>query len=272
MTQMGLGMMGGFVIHPRNPKYKLDRDFVILLSEWRIDPGTSRPNPMEMIEFNVLTMNSKAFPGTAPLVAKLGDRVKVRLMNLGAMDHHPIHLHGYDFKITETDGGDVPESAQSPTNTALVAVGQTRAFEFVANAPGDWAMHCHMTHHVMNQMGHGAPNLIGVNVAGLDEKVQSLLPDYMTMGDSGMGNMAEMGMPVPKNSIPMVGGKGPFGYIDMGGMFTILKVRPDIASYDDPGWYKHPPGTIADTATADDLRRDGIDVGAAPTTQRSSGE
>src|SRR5437763_11146223 len=122
MTQMGLGMMGGFVIHPRNPKYKLDRDFVILLSEWRIDPGTSRPNPMEMIEFNVLTMNSKAFPGTAPLVAKLGDRVKVRLMNLGAMDHHPIHLHGYDFKITETDGGDVPESAQSLTNTVLVAV------------------------------------------------------------------------------------------------------------------------------------------------------
>src|SRR6266550_656930 len=170
-----------------------------------------------MIEFNVLTVNSKAFPGTAPLVAKLGDRVKVRLMNLGAMDHHPIHLHGYDFRITETDGGDVPESAQSPTNTVLVAVGQTRAVEFVADEPGDWAMHCHMTHHAMNQMGHGTPNMIGVNSEGYDKRVRSMLPAYMTMGQTGTGGMGDMGMPVPKNSIPMVGAEGPFSYIDMGG-------------------------------------------------------
>src|SRR6266566_1535130 len=88
MTQMGLGMMGMFVIHPRNPKGpRPDRDFAIMLSEWRIDPGTSRPNPNEMVEFNVFTMNSKAFPGTAPLVVRLGDRVKIRLGNLSAMDH-----------------------------------------------------------------------------------------------------------------------------------------------------------------------------------------
>jgi FtsP/CotA-like multicopper oxidase with cupredoxin domain len=259
MTQMGLGMMGSFIIHPRNPTARPDRDFTIMLSEWRIDPGTSRPNPLEMTEFNMLTMNSKAFPGTEPLVAKLGDRVKVRLLNLGAMDHHPIHLHGYDFKITETDGGDVPESAQSPTNTVLVAVGQTRAVEFTANEPGDWAMHCHMTHHVMNQMGHNAPNMIGVKPSrSLDQKMQDLLPAYMTMGDTGMGDMADMGMPVPKNSIPMVGGPGPFGTIDMGGMFTILKVRAGITTYDDPGWYRHPAGTTADVASDDELRRDGI--------------
>jgi len=84
------------------------------------------------------------------------------------------------------------------------------------------------------------------------------------MGDTGMGDMAEMGMPVPANSIPMVGGKGPFSYIDMGGMFTVLKVRRDIATYDDPGWYTHPPGMVADAATPDELRRDGIDVGHAP--------
>ena len=79
-----------------------------MLNEWRIDPGTSRPNPNEMVDFNVFTMNSKAFPGTAPLVVRLGDRVKIRLGNLSAMDHHPIHLHGYQFKITETDGGQIP--------------------------------------------------------------------------------------------------------------------------------------------------------------------
>src|SRR5258706_13881237 len=105
-----------------------------MLSEWRIDPGTSRPNPTEMIEFNVLTMNSKPFPGTAPLVAKLGDRVKVRLMNLGAVDHHPIHLHGYDFKLTETDGGDVPEPPNSPPNRVPGAVAKSRPLGFVANA------------------------------------------------------------------------------------------------------------------------------------------
>ncbi len=260
MTQMGLGMMGAFIIHPRNLKVKPDRDFAIMLSEWRIDPGTSRPNPMEMLEFNVLTMNSKAFPGTAPLVAKLGDRVKIRLMNLGAMDHHPIHLHGYDFKVTETDGGDVPESAQSPTNTVLVAVGQTRAFEFIADEPGDWAMHCHMSHHVMNQMGHNAANMIGVKAGKLDEKMRNLLPAYMTMGDTGMGDMAMMEMPAPENSIPMVGGKGPLGSIDMGGMFTVFKVRKGITTYDDPGWYQHPPGTLASAASAEEMQRDGIEA------------
>jgi manganese oxidase len=265
MTQIGLGMVGMFIIHPRRPAGpRIDRDFTIMLGEWRIDPGTRRPNPLEMIEFNVLTMNSKAFPATEPLVARLGDRVRIRLCNLGPMDHHPIHLHGYDFPITETDGGIVPEPARTPTNTVLVAVGQTRAFELVADEPGDWAMHCHMTHHVMNQMGHNIPNMIGVRPGKLDEKVQGLLPAYMTMGDTGMGDMAEMGMAVPKNSIPMIGGKGPFSYIDMGGMFTVLKVRRGIATYDDPGWYTHPPGTVADAATADELRRDGIDVGHAP--------
>lgn len=261
MTQMGLGMMGALIVHPRNPKgRRADRDFAIMLSEWRIDPGTSRPVPTEMTDFNILTMNSKAFPGIDPLVAKIGDKVRVRLMNLGAMDHHPIHLHGYDFRITETDGGAVPETAQSLTNTVFVAVGQTRAVEFIANAPGDWAMHCHMSHHVMNQMAHGLPNMIGVKTDGLDKKVRNLLPAYMSMGDNGMGDMAMMKMPVPKNSIPMVGGQGPFGYIDMGGMFTILKVREKLESYADPGWYQHPAGTVADVASTEDLKRDGIQM------------
>jgi hypothetical protein len=258
---MALGMMGMFVIHPRLPAdQRPQRDFAIMLSEWRIDPGTSRPNPMEMVEFNVLTMNSKAFPGTEPLVVKLGERVKVRFGNLGAMDHHPIHLHGYVFHVTEVDGGDVPESSRVAQNTVLVAVGQTRAFEFVADAPGDWALHCHMTHHVMNQMGHGTPNMIGVNTQSLDNTVQQLLPNYMTMGDNGMGDMAAMGMAVPKNSIPMTGGQGPFGIIDMGGMFTILKVRENLTSYDSPGWYNHPAGTVAIAATAAELQNDGVDV------------
>jgi hypothetical protein len=147
----------------------------------------------------------------------------------------------------------------------LVAVGQTRTIEFIADAPGDWGFHCHMTHHTMNQMGHEFPNMVGMQPGDVDKKLQSLLPGYMTMGQTGMdmGNMAEM-MPMPANSIPMKGAVGPFGdYITMGGMFTIIKVRDRLTSYDqDPGWYQHPPGTVALTAKAEDLLRDGIDVNA----------
>lgn len=268
MTQMALGTVGLFIIHPRNPKVRPDRDFALMTHEWRIDVGTSRPNPNEMTDFNIFTFNARMFPGTEPMVAKLGDRVKIRLVNLGAMSHHPIHLHGYQFKITETDGGQIAESARHVETTALTAVGQARAFEFVADEPGDWALHCHMTHHVMNQMGDKFPNMIGVKPGDLDPKMQKLLPGYMTMGTDGMGEMATMGMAVPPNSLPMVGGQGPFDYITMGGLFTVLKVREGITSYEDPGWYEHPPGTVASLVSAEQLRADGIEVQAP---QKSTG-
>ena len=273
MTQMGMGMVGMIVIHPRNaPGPRPDRDFVLMLHEWAIEVGTERPDPNEMTDFNVLTINARAFPGTHPLVAKLGDKVRIRIGNLSAMDHHPIHLHGYYFKVTETDGGRIPDAGQWPETTVLMPVGATRTVEFVADNPGDWAMHCHMTHHVMNQMGHEFPNMIGVKTAGLDEKIQPLLPAYMTMGQDGMGDMAEHieagHMKVPHNSIPMIGGMGPFDYITMGGMFTILKVREQLPKgYDqDPGWYDNPPGTLASLAPAEVLRRNGIaaDGSSAP--------
>lgn len=317
MTQMGMGMVGMIVIHPRGvPKeQRPDRDFVLQSHEWAIEVGTERPDPNVMTDFNVLTFNAKAFPGTAPLVAKLGDKVRMRFGNLSAMDHHPIHLHGYYFKVTETDGGRIPDAGQWPETTVLVAVGSTRTVEFVADNPGDWAMHCHMTHHVMNQMGHGVPNMVGVDPKGLDEKVRKLLPDYMTMGQHGMGDMGDMagqshvvflsrflsrqrrlatalqqttrlgasrtaarklhakalgdmGMRVPPNSIPMVGGRGPHDYITMGGMFTILKVRESLPKgYDvDPGWYQDKPGEISLPATPDQLKQNGIatDGSSAP--------
>jgi len=264
MTQMALGMMGLFIIHPRGIHEAPDRDFAIMLSEWKIVPGTSRPDPYEMTEFNILTMNAAAYPGTEPLVAKQGERVRIRFGNLGAMDHHPIHLHGCAFRVVEADGCEIPPAAQRQGGTILISVGSTRAIEFVADAPGDWAMHCHMSHHVMNQMGHGALNLIGVNTDNIDDKVRStLIPGFMNMGQDGTGDMGDTGMDMPKNSIPMLGGQGQYGLITMGGMFTILKVRPGITTYDDPGWYKHPPGTLAGVASADDLKRDGIPQGSA---------
>lgn len=120
-TQIGRGMTGLFVIHPRKrPDPTIDRDFAIMLHEWRRgDVRTSRPNPNEMTDFNVLTFNGRSFPGTEPLVAKAVDRIRIRIGNVNAMDHHPIHLHGHIFKIVESDGGQIPPSAQWPETTVL---------------------------------------------------------------------------------------------------------------------------------------------------------
>jgi hypothetical protein len=103
------------------------------------------------MEFNWLTMNGKAGPATTPMLCRLGERVRVRLVNLG-MDHHPIHLHGHQFYVTGTEGGRIRTTAVTPENTVLVGVAQARDIEFVADNPGDWHFHCHLPHHMMNQM------------------------------------------------------------------------------------------------------------------------
>jgi FtsP/CotA-like multicopper oxidase with cupredoxin domain len=260
MTQMAFGMAGMFIVHPKTPRGpKVDRDFVMMTHEWKIDVGAKRPDPNEMNDFNVLTFNSKAFPGTQPLLVGRGERVRIRLGNLSAMDHHPIHLHGLNFKVTATDGGYIPASAQVPETTVLVPVGSTRVIEFVPTEPGDWAMHCHMTHHVMTQMGHDLPSMVGAKTEKLDRRMSKVLPAYMTMGTSGMGEMGEMEMPIPPNSLPMRGAPGPFSYIDMGGMFTILKVRDNPTDKDAEGWYRHPEGTVSGPADVGAMQRDGID-------------
>jgi FtsP/CotA-like multicopper oxidase with cupredoxin domain len=258
MTQIALGMMGMIVVHPRATEARRVRDFALMAHEMKIQIGTRRPDPLAMNDFNQLTFNGKAFPETAPLLAQKGDLVRIRLANLGPMDHHPIHLHGHAFSLVATDGGPVPAAARLPETTVLVPVGTTRTVEFIADNPGDWPLHCHMTHHVMNQMGHDVPNLIGIDTRGLDDKLGRVAPGYMTMGASGMAEMSTMKMEQPTNSISMLPGQGPYGVIDMGGMFTILKVRDKLAGNADPGWYQPPAGTVAVEATAAELARDGI--------------
>jgi len=245
MTQMAMGLMGFFVIHPReSEKPKIDRDFAVFLHEWRIRPGTATPDPAEMTEFNYFTFNGKAFPATEPLVVKKGQRVRIRLANL-SMDNHPIHMHGYSFNVTGTDGGRIPATAQWPMTTVDVPPGSTRDIEFVANESGDWPFHCHKTHHTMIGMEHGLPNMIGVDQSPVLDKIRSAVPQYVPMGQSGMAGMHHHGRGV-ENYIGMGSMDGPFGEIEMGGMFTVIKVRDNITSYADPGWYEHPQGTVAD--------------------------
>jgi hypothetical protein len=176
------------------------------------------------------------------------------------MDHHPIHLHGTSFRVVATDGGDVPASAQWPETSVLVPTGATRTIEFTADNPGDWAIHCHMTHHVMTQMGHGIPNLIGTDASEFDIELAKHVPALAKMGQIGLDEDEGDAAVIPPNSTPMAGGDGPFGYITMGGMFTVVKIRESLDGDADPGWYKPPAGTQAEVASADALKRDGIDV------------
>lgn len=246
MTQMAMGMMGMFIIHPKDQRQmRVDRDFVFLLASYDIEPGAATPKTSEMTDFNLWTWNSRVFPGIDPMVCRSGDRVRVRVGNL-TMTNHPIHMHGPHFVVTGTDGGWVPPSARWPEVTTDVAVGQMRAFEFDAIA-GDWAIHCHKSHHTMNAMGHDVPNMIGVDHKGVAERITKLVPDYMVMGDKGMADMGSMEMPLPDNTLPMMTGQGPFGPLEMGGMFSVVKVRDDVqrGDYKDPGFYKHPQGTVA---------------------------
>ncbi len=247
MVQIAMGMMGIIVVHPQDPASRaVDRDFAFLMNAYDIEPGSYTPRVNTMLDFNLWTFNSRAFPGIAPLVARQGDRVRIRIGNL-TMTNHPIHLHGHSFEVTGTDGGWVPQAARWPEATIDIGVGQMRVIEFIAAAPGDWAFHCHKMHHVMNAMGHGVPTSIGVDFEEAATKLRRLIPEYMVMGDRGGAHMASMQMELPENTLPMMTGEGPHGPLGMGGMFTVLKTRTGQrrGDYSDPGWYAPPPGSMA---------------------------
>jgi FtsP/CotA-like multicopper oxidase with cupredoxin domain len=256
MVQMALGMMGMFIIHPRGgEQVPVDRDYCFLLHNWALHPGTWRPDPMMLQDFDLWTFNSKVFPAIDALVARSGERVRVRVGNL-SMWNHPIHMHGVEYLVTGSDGGRWPRAQWRREVTEIVGVGQARDIEFTA-VPGDWALHCHMSHHTMNAMGHDIPNNLGVDHSGIAGELSAILPGYMPMGSNGMSEHQEHvdsgHMKGPENTLPMMGGKGPFGNLEMGGMFTLIKVRDDIAPGDfrDPGWYRNPPGTVAKRVSAD---------------------
>ncbi len=249
MVQMAMGMMGFWVTHPKTTHPLIDevqRDFCFLLNAYDIDPGAYTPKIMTMIDFNLWSWNSRIYPGIDPLVVKKNDKVRIRIGNL-TMTNHPIHLHGHEFEVTGTDGGPTPRGSRWMEVTTDIAVGQMRQVEFLADEEGDWAFHCHKSHHTMNAMGHDVPTMIGVDHRGVAKQITNVIPDYMVMGERGMKDMTEMEMPLPDNTAPMMTGEGPFGAIGMGGMFSVLKVRKDQKpnDYRDPGWFKQPAGTAA---------------------------
>jgi hypothetical protein len=200
---------------------------------------------MTMLDFNLWSWNSRIFPGIDPLVVRHMDKVRIRIGNL-TMTNHPIHLHGHEFLITGTDGGPTPKSTRQYEVTADIAVGQMRQIDFLADEEGDWAFHCHKSHHTMNAMGHDVPTMIGVDHRGVARQITKLIPDYMVMGERGMKDMTEMEMPLPDNTAAMMTGRA----VRRGRHGRHVQRRqgaqgPEAGDYSDPGWYKHPPGTVA---------------------------
>ncbi|WP_295683812.1 multicopper oxidase family protein [Nevskia ramosa] len=256
MTQMAFGMMGLFIIHPKaGEEVTIDRDYAFLLHNWALHPGTYRPDPAVMQDFDLWTFNSKVFPAIENLVMRTGERMRIRMGNL-SMWNHPIHLHSNPFWVTGSDGGRWPRNQWRREVTEIVGVGQMRDIEFVATEPGDWAFHCHMAHHTMGPMGHVVPNTAGVDQSGVEADIRQMLPGYAAMGANGMAEHAghvSMGLQGPENTLPMMTGEGQFGPIEMGGMFTVVKVRDGQkpGDFTDPGWYRFPKDKIARVVSKD---------------------
>ncbi|HEX8457922.1 MAG TPA: copper oxidase [Pyrinomonadaceae bacterium] len=205
-----MGMIGFFIVHPRRPYApKVDRDFGLVLQEWALLPNNPIPNTLAM-EFNWLTINGRSGPHSTPMLVRQGERVRIRMINMG-MDHHPMHIHGHQFYVTGTEGGRIPETAWYPGNTVLVGVAQARDIEFDAVYAGDWMLHCHLPHHMMNQMvsmvGPMAHAGMGARTGkGMEEGMGIVTQGHALSEDLSPGMGRGMGMTAQERNVSnMVG-------------------------------------------------------------------
>jgi len=238
-----MGMIGFFVAHPeRAYKPRADHDFGVILQEWAVLPNNSVPNTAAM-EFNWLTFNGVSAPAITPMIARLGSRVRMRIINMG-MDHHPIHLHGNQFVLTGTEGGRAPESTWYPMNTVLVAVAQARVVEFEAKYPGSWMVHCHLPHHMMNNMmdllrdrATETASSTDAKALGQMETLAKSVP-FEHVHHSPIAENANSVPGFPQDAFmemgmdeavakPEVHGLPPNWSADMMGMMTLVRVLPD---------------------------------------------
>ena len=137
MVQMAMGMMGLWITHPKaaHPHIaKVQRDYAFLLNAFDVEPGSMTPKVNTMLDHNIWCWNSRVFPAISPLVARQGERVRIRVGNL-TMTNHPIHLHGHEFTVTGTDGGPVPKSARWPEVPPGYMHGGNAYFERVLQLP-----------------------------------------------------------------------------------------------------------------------------------------
>jgi manganese oxidase len=147
--QEGKGLYGVFIVDPKVPPVEYDKEYIQVLSELG----------------GYYLINGKAFPATDPIQAKVGERVMIRLVNLGQMTH-PMHMHGHPFKIVGTDGYPVPESQALTKDVINIGPGERYDLLMTADNPGTWLFHCHILTHVQN---HGVEPGGMITVVKIDE-------------------------------------------------------------------------------------------------------
>lgn len=134
--QVGMGLLGAFIVEPKRARAieRADVDYVMVLNDG----------------FHGYTLNGKGFPATEPIVAKLGQKVRVRFMNEGMMIH-PMHLHGMHMTVIDKDGW--PQPAPWKCDTLNIAPGER--WDVIVNCtnPGTWAFHCHILPHAETEHG-----------------------------------------------------------------------------------------------------------------------
>jgi FtsP/CotA-like multicopper oxidase with cupredoxin domain len=155
VNQISKGLYAPFIVEPKIPDVKVDREYILMMSEWVVPPKQEAQagHSMEkmgggMQEANYFTINGKSAPAIPPLKVKKGEHVRVRFINAGNQVH-PMHLHGHAFKIISTDGYSLPNKGQLK-DTLPVNAGERFDVIFKADNPGTWAFHCHDLHHVTN--------------------------------------------------------------------------------------------------------------------------
>jgi FtsP/CotA-like multicopper oxidase with cupredoxin domain len=134
--QVGMGLLGAFVVEPRRKRAieRVDVDHVMILNDG----------------YHGYTLNGKEFPATDPVVAQLGQTVRVRFMNEGMMIH-PMHLHGMHMTVIDKDGW--PQPAPWKCDTLNIAPGERWDVIVKCNNPGTWAFHCHILPHAESEHG-----------------------------------------------------------------------------------------------------------------------
>lgn len=218
--QEAFGLVGMFVCHPRvayDPP--VDQDFGLLLQQFYIGPSSDTADSTSM-DWNYLTINGRCGPLATPLVVKLGNRVRIRYFNFSTLHQHPLHLHGHTFWVTGTEGGRIPESAWVPGNTVVVGVAQVREVEFIANNPGDWVMHCHMFHHMMNHM----VSQVGPHIRGEQFTKHNSVPGFPQIMEGHI--MMPMEQMRQITSRPETFGMAKEWFKGVAGMFTVVRVLP----------------------------------------------
>lgn len=162
-AQIALGLYGPLIVEPREPVRTYDREYTYMLNEWDLEltpdvvTGDAPRGPRDQtlrggeLGTDLFLMNGHAHESIPPIKLAEGERVLIRLMNLGNLPH-AIHSHGHSFKVVATDGNDVPEGMELTKDTILIGPGERYDLELVGNNPGVWMFHCHMENHAANGM------------------------------------------------------------------------------------------------------------------------